>query len=194
MAITYNKLVKPEGKAPDELEKQIANAFTELSNAEELKGRLTELYFVGAQELESNGKKTIIIYVPVPQLRDYQKIHARLVRELEKKFGGKHVVFVAKRRIINKPLRGKNRTPLKQKRPRSRTLTAVHDAILSDLVFPAEVVGKRIRYKLDGKQLLKVHLDRAQQTNVEHKVDTFTSIYKYLTGKAVTFEFPEPLF
>lgn len=49
MAITYNKLVKPEGKAPDELEKQIANAFTELSNAEELKGRLTELYFVGAQ-------------------------------------------------------------------------------------------------------------------------------------------------
>lgn len=97
-------------------------------------------------------------------------------------------------RIINKPLRGKNRTPLKQKRPRSRTLTAVHDAILSDLVFPAEVVGKRIRYKLDGKQLLKVHLDRSQQTNVEHKVDTFTSIYKYLTGKAVTFEFPEPLF
>jgi|UniRef100_A0AC35FM21 small subunit ribosomal protein S7e len=194
MAITYNKLVKPEGKAPDELEKQIANAFTELSNAEELKGRLTELYFVGAQELEIAGKKAIIIYVPVPQLRDYQKIHARLVRELEKKFGGKHVVFVAKRRIINKPLRGKNRTPLKQKRPRSRTLTAVHDAILSDLVFPAEVVGKRIRYKLDGKQLLKVHLDRAQQTNVEHKVDTFTSIYKYLTGKAVTFEFPEPLF
>ena len=52
----------------------------------------------------------------------------------------------------------------------SRTLTAVHDAILDDLVFPAEIVGKRTRVKLDGTKLLKVHLDRSQQTNIEHKV------------------------
>lgn len=76
----------------------------------------------------------------------------------------------------------------------SRTLTSVHEAVLNDLVYPAEVVGKRIRHKLDGKQIMKVHLDRSQQTNVEHKVDTFISLYKYLTGKTVTFEFPEPLF
>ena len=54
----------------------------------------------------------------------------------------------------------------------SRTLTAVHDAILDDLVFPAEIVGKRTRVKLDGTKLLKVHLDRSQQTNIEHKVST----------------------
>lgn len=53
----------------------------------------------------------------------------------------------------------------------SRTLTAVHDAILDDLVFPAEIVGKRTRVKLDGTKLLKVHLDRSQQTNIEHKVN-----------------------
>ena len=52
----------------------------------------------------------------------------------------------------------------------SRTLTAVHDAILDDLVFPAEIVGKRTRVKLDGTKLLKVHLDRSQQTNIEQKV------------------------
>jgi len=52
----------------------------------------------------------------------------------------------------------------------SRTLTAVHDAILEDLCFPSEIVGKRIRIKLDGTRLIKVHLDKAQQTNVEHKV------------------------
>jgi len=83
---------------------------------------------------------------------------------------------------------------LGQKRPRSRTLTAVHDAVLSDLVYPAEVVGKRIRVKLDGKQILKVHLDKTQQTNVEHKVDTFSHVYKRMTGKEVVFEFPDPLF
>lgn len=54
--------------------------------------------------------------------------------------------------------------------PSSRTLTAVHDAILEDLVFPSEIVGKRIRVKLDGSRLIKVHLDKAQQNNVEHKV------------------------
>lgn len=49
-------------------------------------------------------------------------------------------------------------------------MTAVHEATLNDLVYPAEIVGKRIRVKLDGSRLIKVHLDKAQQTNVEHKV------------------------
>jgi len=49
-------------------------------------------------------------------------------------------------------------------------LTAVYDAILEDLVYPAEIVGKRIRVRLDGSQLVKVHLDKNQQTNIEHKV------------------------
>lgn len=52
----------------------------------------------------------------------------------------------------------------------SRTLTAVHDAILHDLVYPAEITGKRIRIKQDGSRLFKVHLDKNQQTLVENKV------------------------
>ncbi|KAL1115220.1 hypothetical protein AAG570_007251 [Ranatra chinensis] len=157
----------------------------------DLKAQLRELHITKAKELELSGKKSIIIYVPMPQLKSFQKVQARLVRELEKKFSGKHVVFVGDRKILPKPTR-KTRTQSKQKRPRSRTLTAVYDAILEDLVFPAEIVGKRIRVKLDGKQLIKVHLDKIQQTNIEHKVDTFSSIYKKLTGREVTFEFPEP--
>lgn len=67
----------------------------------------------------------------------------------------------------------------------------VHDNILEDLCFPAEIVGKRIRIKLDGSRLIKVHLDKNQQTTVEHKVETFSAVYKKLTGKDVNFEFPE---
>jgi len=55
----------------------------------------------------------------------------------------------------------------------SRTLTSVYDAILEDLVYPVEIVGKRIRVKLDGSQLIKVHLDKNEQTNIEHKVIIF---------------------
>merc|ERR1712113_135924 len=110
----------------------------------------------------------------------------------EKKLSGRHVVIIAQRTILNKNCRRSKR--ITGPRPRSRTLTAVHDAILEDLVYPAEIVGKRIRIKLDGSRLIKVHLDRNQMTNVEHKIDTYSAVYKKLTGKDVNFEFPESLF
>lgn len=53
----------------------------------------------------------------MPQRAQFQKIQVRLVRELEKKFSGKHVVFIGDRRILPKPTR-KTRTKSKQKRPR----------------------------------------------------------------------------
>lgn len=87
------------------------------------------------------------------------------------------MVFVGERKILPKPTR-KTRSANKQKRPRSRTLTSVYDAILEDLVFPAEIVGKRIRVRLDGSQLVKVHLDKNQQTTVEHKVGFFLFVIR----------------
>jgi len=186
-----NKITKSPGETASELETAIAQAVLDLELNSDLKAQLRELHLTGARELEVGGKKAIIIFVPVPELRAYQKVQMRLVRELEKKFSGKHVVFIAQRRILPKPTR-KMKVKSKQKRPRSRTLTAVHDAILEDLVYPAEIVGKRTRIRLDGSRLIKVHLDRNQMTNIEHKTDTFAAVYKKLTGKEVNFEFPEP--
>lgn len=44
--------------------------------------------------------------------------------------------------------------------------------------------------KLDDSQLIKVHLDKSQQNDVEHKVGTFSGVNQ-LTVKDVNLEFPE---
>ena len=114
-----------------------------------------------------------------------------LTRELEKKFPDRQVIFLAMRRILPRPKRSnRSRTSQTQKRPRSRTLTAVHDAILGDLVYPVEIVGKRTRTREDGSKLLKVILDEKERGGVDHRLDTYSEVYRKLTGRGVAFEFP----
>lgn len=108
-------------------------------------------------------------------------MRSRLIRELEKKFASQHVVILAERRILPPASKGQH-----QKRPRSRTLTSVHDKILEDLVFPTEIVGKRVRYLTGGNKLYKVMLDGKDA--YDEKLESFSKVYERLTGKQVTFE------
>jgi small subunit ribosomal protein S7e len=154
----------------------------------ELKAPLRSLYITAAKEVDcGSGKKAIILYVPFKLLKSVNKIHQRLVRELEKKFSGRHVLIVGQRTILGKSYTRNQKTS--GPRPRSRTLTAVQDAILEDIVYPTEIVGKRTRVKTDGKRVLKVYLDAKDQANVEGRTDTFAAVYSKLTNKQVTFCF-----
>ncbi|UKZ51293.1 40S ribosomal protein S7 [Trichoderma virens] len=184
----------PRGKTPSELEQNIAQALFDLeTNTADLKVALRPLQIVSAREIEvGHGKKAIVIFVPVPSLQGFHRVQQRLTRELEKKFSDRHVLILASRRILPRPKRSaRSRNTQKQKRPRSRTLTAVHDAILADLTYPVEIVGKRIRTKEDGSKTLKVILDEKERGGVDYRLDTYSEVYRRLTGRNVNFEFPQ---
>jgi small subunit ribosomal protein S7e len=158
-ASARSKIIKPVGVTPDELELQVAQNIADLeANVADLKSDLKGLQFVQAKEIlvGTGGKRAIVIFVPVPSLKLFHKVQTKLVRELEKKFSDRHVIVVAQRRIMSKPTRNSR---AKQQRPRSRTLTAVHESLLEDMVFPTEIVGKRTRVRTDGSKLLKVFVD-----------------------------------
>nr|BAD15680.1 putative ribosomal protein S7 [Oryza sativa Japonica Group]BAD15964.1 putative ribosomal protein S7 [Oryza sativa Japonica Group] len=81
--------------------------------------------------------KVVVIHVLYHLCKAFKKIHVRLVKELEKKFSGKDVVFDATRRIV-RPLNKGSAVH----HPRTRTLITVHDGILED-------ERNNIEYKLE---------------------------------------------
>merc|ERR1712187_379079 len=174
------------------LEDEVAKALfdIEVSPSSEIKSDLRDIFISGAKELEvKQGRTAIVIHFPFRVWKNVRKIQGRLVRELEKKFSKKHVVFVASRTILDKNFRRKGL----QVRPRSRTLTAVHESILEDIVGPTVIVGKRTRISVDGSKLIKIFLDPKDKDkeNVEAKLSTFAAVYKKLTNKEAVFSFPE---
>ncbi|CAO2825409.1 unnamed protein product [Amaranthus hypochondriacus] len=187
MFTALRKIQKDKGVNPTDFEESVAQAFFDLENTnKDLQSELKDLYINSAVQVDiSNNRKAVIIHVPYRLRKSFRKIHIRLVRELEKKFSGKDVVVVASRRIVRPPKKGSA-----VKRPRSRTLTSVHENILEDLVQPAEIVGKRCRYRLDGSKVMKVFLDPKAKNDTEYKLETFSGVYRKLCGKDVVFEYP----
>lgn len=136
----------------------------------------------------NQNKKALVIFVPYIFRLRFQKIQVRLTRELAKKYGGFDVVFVAERVILP---RSYVRRKGNQNRPRSRTLSAVHEAVLDDICYPTQIVGKRTRISTDGRRVLKVYLDPKDVAMCEEKRDTFAAVYKKFCNKTVQFLFPQ---
>eukprot|EP00429_Kryptoperidinium_foliaceum_P011680 CAMPEP_0176039242 /NCGR_PEP_ID=MMETSP0120_2-20121206/19452_1 /TAXON_ID=160619 /ORGANISM="Kryptoperidinium foliaceum, Strain CCMP 1326" /LENGTH=206 /DNA_ID=CAMNT_0017372637 /DNA_START=76 /DNA_END=697 /DNA_ORIENTATION=+ len=185
------KILKEKGVAPTDLEEEVAKALfdIEVTPSSDIKADVRDICISGAQELEVKNRSAVIIHFPYRVWKNVGKIHGRLVRELEKKFSKKHVVFVAQRTMLDKNFKAKGI----KVRPRTRTLTAVHEAILEDIVAPSEIFGKRTRICVDGSKLLKVVLDPKDKDkeNVEAKLGTFAAVYKKLTNKEAQFMFPK---
>ncbi|KAG5535323.1 hypothetical protein RHGRI_023182 [Rhododendron griersonianum] len=172
MYTSRKKILKDKDAEPTEFEETVAQYND-------------KLFSLCSQIDVAANRKAVVIHVPYRLRKAFRKIHLRLVRELEKKFSGKDVVVIATRRIMRPPKKGSA-----AQRPRSRTLTSVHECMLEDVVYPAEIVGKRIRYRIDGSKIIKIYLDPKARNDTEYKLETFSGVYRKLSGKDVVFEYP----
>lgn len=189
MATPQSKISKKSGPAT-QLELDVAKALIDIEAAPtcDYKAELKDVTVYSAQEVEVKaGKKCIIVHVPARVWKTVQRIQGRLIQELEKKFSKKHVVIVAQRTMVDTDYRRKG---LKV-RPRSRTLTSIHEALLDDIVAPVDISGKRSKFTTDGQSIMKVILDAKdkERDTLQEKLDTFSVVYMKLTNKPVVFAF-----
>lgn len=182
-------IAKPEGIAANDFEVAIANEITEIAKkTKDLAEPLKAFKMTAAKEVQIEGdKKAIVIFVPYKLFKSFRMIQGRLTTELEKKFEGRPVVFIAQRTILGKTYGRSHK--FNGFRPYSHTITAVHEAILDDLIYPCECVGKHTKISCDKGKVVKCFLGTQGQQAVENKLDAFKTIYRKLTNKNVEFEF-----
>ena len=89
---------------------------------------------------EKKSTKALVLYVPYPFHTANQSSIRKLVNHFTS-LRNQYTFVVAKRTTVHK------RSTYNQKIPHSRTLTAVYDSILDDLLLPGFVIGKRMRVR-----------------------------------------------
>lgn len=174
--------------APSEEDNQISGFFLDLeSSNKDMKKELHDLQISRVKKFDFGGKSSYVIYVPFVLHGKFKKIQARLTRELEKKLSGSPVMFIAERQILSNNYTRSTGKP----RPRSRTLSSVHNETLADITYPAPIVGRRIRFKQDGTRVHKIFLDGPETGSVDYKLEALERVYTALTNKVVKFSFQQ---
>ena len=135
---------------------------------------------------DKKSLKALVIYLPFPYLKDHKQAVNKIINEVQTKTGS-YAFVVAKRTVISKW------SDYNQKIPKNRTLADVCDAILEDLLAPGQIIGRRMRVRLNGTHLYKIHVSEESRPYLQDKVETITQIYHALTNRKVAIEFRSEL-
>ncbi len=167
-----------------ELTKQLTNALQSIQEPE-IKKEVDAIKIENvAERTTTDNKKYYLVQVTANE-KDLHKAHGSIVKSFEKKLSSSVVIIPHRRRINGKLHRAyKGRLV-----PRHETLSHVYDSYLQDIVFPASVVGKRIRYPKSNARQYKVIVDKLDRDTIEGKLGAITSAYKALTNRNLTVEF-----
>ena len=171
-----------------EIEKNFNNELNKIKNNEKDIKELESIKIVNASEVALEGNKhCYLVQVECASEKDLKKVNTLLTKKLEDHFSTPVVIIPAKKRINGNLYKKYQGTKV----PRDRTLAAVFDAYLDDLVFPATIVGKRIRFPKGKVRHFKVLIDNMDKDAIEYKVPSITACYKALTNRDLQVEILE---
>jgi small subunit ribosomal protein S7e len=182
------KLRKSKRAKASQPENDVAQALFQLELSHRtLRECLPRFHFNTAKEFEhpTSNKKGLLIFYPLRFVTLVRKIQKTLVGELEKRFPGRVVLLVAQRKVTKRP----GDVYKLQEVQRSRTATAVNEGILNDIIFPADIVGRRWRFRTDGSRVMKVYLDARMKKKLESRLAVAAYAFKKLTHRVVQFGF-----
>ena len=181
---------KSGGKAKNQsgdITRTLTNALQQIQDKDpELKKDIQGIKVENAAEIPtSDNKKCYLVHVASDSVDSLHKVHSEVVKKLEGKLSNPVVIVPTRKRIngnLYRKYRGKNV-------PRTETLTYVYDALLQDVVYPAAIVGKRVRYPKSKGRVFKVQVDKLDKEAIEYKLNAITASYKALTNRDLTVEF-----
>ena len=171
-------------------ESDITNTFKDLlkkiQSTEKDTPELKNINIATSSKIAIEGNKhCYLVQVETPSEKDLKKVNGILVKTFEEHFSNPIVVIPAKKRINGKIFKRYEGTKV----PRDRTLTAVFDAYLDDLVYPATIVGKRIRFPRGKVRHFKIILDKLDEETINYKIPSITACYKALTNRELEVAF-----
>jgi small subunit ribosomal protein S7e len=189
MLMQSDKLSNKNRATVNEITKNLTTVLTRIQETDvKIKKDLENLKIENANEISiGTDKRCYLVQVNEASVKNLHNVHSDIVKKLEEHFSTP-VVIVPYRKKINGKLFRKYRG---NKVPRDKTLTAVYDSYLEDLLYPATIVGKRVRYPKGKSRLYKVYVDPLDREHIEYKMNAIVACYKGLTNRDLVIEFPQ---
>ncbi len=170
-----------------ETQKTVSASLDKIKDSEkDHKADLDPIKLEHANEVQVNDdQKCYLIQISTSNPTGFKKVHSLLTKKLEEDLSNPVIIIPSKKRVNGKEYR----SYVSKKVPRDRTLTAVFDGYLDDILYPATIVGKRIRYPTGKTRIYKVLVDPLDKETIEYKINDMIACYRALTNRKLEIEF-----
>lgn len=186
MLMQSDKLSKSR-QSVNEITKTLTNMISRIQESDSaIREDLEKLKIENANEIAVGDRRCYLVQVNESSLESLHNIHAEITKKLEMNLNLPVIIVPYRKKINGKLFRRYRGTKV----PREKTLSAVYDSYLEDLLYPATIVGKRVRYPKGKSRLFKVHVDPIDRETIEDKTSAIVACYKALTNRDLVVEFP----
>lgn len=184
--LMQNKDLNNKNRNPlNEVAKNLTTALQAIQDPD-LKKDLESIKIDNAAEvMTSDNKRCFLVHVSEDSTPTLKKVHQELVKKLEHKFSNPVIIVPNRKKIdgnLYRKFRGKDT-------PRHQTITNVYEKFLEDVLYPAVVVGKRVKFPKSKGRVFKVQVDQLDKDAIEYKVNAIVASYKALTNRELQVEF-----